>query len=102
VAANFRFGHLYGMPETEELWQFSDWMTILPSQASLCSTQPFTMTLDWEGRLPYPASNITPADQMPDPLDCSVYLDSDINQDCNVNLLDLAIMANEWLQSTSN
>ena len=27
VAANFRFGHLYGMPETEELWQFSDWMT---------------------------------------------------------------------------
>jgi len=102
VAANFRFGHLYGMPETEELWQFSDWMTILPSQASLCSTQPFTMTLDWEGRLPYPASNITPADQMPDPLDCSVYLDSDINQDCCVNLLDFAIMANEWLQCTSN
>ncbi|MBI9019423.1 MAG: hypothetical protein JEZ07_19415 [Phycisphaerae bacterium] len=31
---------------------------------------------------------------------CSQYLKSDLNFDCDVNLLDLAIMANEWMQST--
>ena len=104
MATNFRFGYLYGMPGNEELWQFSEWMTMSPSIANLCNqgTEPFVMTIDWEGRLPYPASNITPADQMPDPPDCSVYLDGDINKDCCVDMLDFAIMAGEWLQCTSN
>ena len=103
VATNFRFGHLYGMPETEELWQFSDWMTIMPNQqASLCTGSQTVVDIDWDGRLPYPASNITPADQMPDPPGCSVYLDGDINKDCCVDMLDFAIIASEWLQCTSN
>lgn len=103
AAANFRFGHLYGMPETEELWQFSNWMTASPAQVSLCSgTAPFTMTLNWEGRLPYPASNIKPLTEMPESPNCTVYRDSDINKDCCVNMLDMAMMAGEWLQCTSN
>jgi hypothetical protein len=100
VATNFRFGHLYGMPATEELWEFNNWMTMSPASASLCTTQPFVMELDWEGRLPYPESNITPADQMPDPPACTVYLEGDINKDCCVNMLDFAIIANEWLLCT--
>ena len=102
TATNFRFGHLYGMPDTDELWQFSDWMTGFADGVDLSSGSPTVMAIDWDGRLPYPASNITPLDEMPDPPDCTVYHDSDLNKDCCVNMLDFAIMADEWLQCTSD
>ena len=102
IATNFRFGHLYGMPNTRELWEFSRWMTVLSDKkANLCSSVDTVIEIDWEGRLPYPASNITPAHELPDPLDCTVYLDSDLNKDCCVDLRDFILMANEWLQCTS-
>lgn len=65
VATNFHFGHSYGMLDTESLWQFNDWMTILPSRAELSLREPFSLTIDWDGRLPYPPSNITPIVQDP-------------------------------------
>lgn len=80
VATNFRFGHLYGMPDNDELWKFSDWMTVSSDQqVYLCDTKPSRIVLDWEGRLPYPKSNITPADELPDPPDdnATVYLVAD-------------------------
>ena len=46
-------------------------------QVYLCSTKPSRMVLDWEGRLPYPKSNITPAHELPDPPDDTDYLIAD-------------------------
>jgi hypothetical protein len=102
VATNFRFGHSYGMPGTDALWHFSDWMTKLPEGVALCSGQPAELELNWEGRLPYPRSNITPADQIPVAPECTVYLEADLNKDCCVNILDFAIFAEDWLECTSN
>jgi len=64
VAMNFRFGHSYGILDTHSLWQFEEWMTTLPDQAILGGEDSLELTLDWEGRLPYPKSNIIPADQI--------------------------------------
>ena len=100
VATNFRFGHSWGMLNPDELWSFSDWMTTIPQNVYLCSPDPVQFTLNWEGMLPYPASDITPADQMPESPDCTVYLDADLNKDCCVNVLDFRIMASQWLDCT--
>ena len=97
VATNFRFGHTYGMPDSESLWQFSDWMTTSENQVYLCYGQPLQLTLDWQGRLPYPPSDITPADQIPQAPDCTVYQEGDLNRDCCVNFKDVAILAAQWL-----
>ena len=102
VAENFRFGYVYGMPEAGELWKFSDWMTIEQGpQANLCNGSQTVINIDWSERLPYPASHITPLQEIPDPPNCTVYLDGDINKDCCVNMLDFAIMASEWLLCTN-
>jgi hypothetical protein len=100
-ATNLRFGHSYGMLDAESLWQFNDWMTVLPHRAVLSQDDPFQLVLDWQGRLPYPESNITPADQIPDTPECTVYLEADLNKDCCVNFKDFAIFADQWLQCTT-
>jgi hypothetical protein len=101
VATNFRFGHSYGMLDSESLWQFHDWMTKSEAAAYLCGRQPLTLTLDWQGRLPYPPSNITPADEMPPAPECTVYFIEDLNKDCFVDFKDVAMLAARWLQSTA-
>ncbi|OXU14839.1 DUF7901 domain-containing protein [Sedimentisphaera salicampi] len=100
TAGNFRFGHSYGRPSKEKLWEFSDWMTVSPQQVLLSSGEPADISLNWDGRLPYPASDITPASQMPQAPDCTVYLEGDLNEDCCVNLLDLKMLASNWLECT--
>jgi hypothetical protein len=101
VATNFRFGHSYGMLDSESLWQFSEWMTTSENKVYLCAGKPLQLTLDWQGRLPYPPSNITPAHEIPDAPACTVYLEGDINKDCCVDFRDVAILAAQWLQCTT-
>ncbi|MBI9016790.1 MAG: hypothetical protein JEZ07_05955 [Phycisphaerae bacterium] len=101
VAKNFKFGHSYGKPGPEELWQFSDWMTTHDEAVFLGGGEPVAVQLDWNGRLPYPASETIPAHLLPDPLDCTVYLEADINEDCYVDIHDFGILASQWLQSTN-
>ncbi|NIA16824.1 MAG: hypothetical protein GWO86_00595, partial [Planctomycetes bacterium] len=101
VATNFRFGHSYGMPDSKSLWQFNEWMTTSEDMVYLCpGGQPLRLALNWQGRLPYPPSNITPADQMPEIPRCTVYLDADLNRDCCVDFKDFAMLADDWLQCT--
>lgn len=52
-ATNFRFGHSYGYLDTESLWEFDEWMTEIPEKYSL-EDEVIELSLDWEGRLPYP------------------------------------------------
>ncbi len=100
AATNFRFGHSYGLPDSASLWRFNGWMTTLMHEVSLCAGQPLEMELDWEGRLPYPHSNIVPADEILDPPACTVYLDADLNRDCCVDARDFALFAEDWLECT--
>ena len=100
VAQNLKFGHSYGLPSKEELWSFSDWMTSIPQQISLNSGEQETFQIDWEGRLTYPESDITPAHLLPNSPACTTFLEGDINKDCSVNLLDLKIIASNWLDSS--
>ncbi len=53
VATNLRFGHSYGLPVSEELWRFSDWMTEMRDTVVLGEEQK-AIEIDWRGRLPYP------------------------------------------------
>ncbi len=52
-ATNLLFGHSYGYPTPEELWEFKDWMTRETRKFDLSNEQ-VKITLDWKGRLPYP------------------------------------------------
>ncbi len=99
-ATNFRFGHAYGQPDAESLWQFHDWMTLSNQSAYLCGGQTTQLTISWDGRLPYPASDITPADEIPDAPECTVFLEADINEDCCVDLNDFAILSRQWMMCT--
>ena len=100
VAKNFRFGHSYGLPSEKELWQFGDWMTKSQQQFYFYKQEQMSLSIDWDGRLPYPPSDITSASEMPAPLDCTVYPEGDINKDCCVDMLDLNILAKNWLTCT--
>ena len=101
VATNFRFGHNYGMLDTESLWKFNEWMTVSPSSAILSEGEPFELRLDWDTLLPYPQSNITPIERVPGANECTVYLQADLNKDCYVDFKDLAILAEQWLHTTA-
>jgi len=101
VATNFRFGHSYGMLDSESLWQFHDWMTNSPSRATLSARAPFELTLDWKGRLPYPESDIVPADRMPPVPLCTEYLEADLNKDCCVDAADFEIFVSQWMECTT-
>lgn len=52
-AANLRFGHSYGYPDSQELWRFSDWMTT-DTETYALGEGPVAIEIDWQGRLPYP------------------------------------------------
>lgn len=52
---NLRFGHNYGYPTEEELWQFVDWITEDKEMYSLSGREEqITIDIDWEDLLPYP------------------------------------------------
>lgn len=99
MATNFRFGHSYGMLDAESLWQFHDWMTSSPYRAILSQREPLGLTIDWRDRLPYPKNDITPVRASAP--DCTVYLAADLNKDCCVDIEDLTILVDQWLQCTT-
>ena len=51
--SNLLFGHSYGYPTEEELWEFKDWMSRDPETYSLADGE-IRMEIDWKGLLPYP------------------------------------------------
>ncbi len=54
AVTNLRFGHTYGLLDTEALWDFDDWMTELPGKRFPLGEAAVSIQLDWKGRLPYP------------------------------------------------
>ncbi len=52
--ANLRFGHSYGYPSVDALWQFEGWMTRLGEKSFDLGERAAEVRLDWKGRLPYP------------------------------------------------
>lgn len=57
---NILFGHSYGYPSEDELWEFGDWITDLSKKAYDLNEEPVRITLDWAGKLPYPEGEIVP------------------------------------------
>jgi hypothetical protein len=53
AVTDLKFGHTYGYIRGEELWAFRDWMTEIKEPVPL-SDREMKVTIDWEGRLPYP------------------------------------------------
>lgn len=53
-ATNFRFGHSYGLLDTESLWKFENWMTEIPEKPYPLGDRPTEIRIDWKGLLPYP------------------------------------------------
>lgn len=53
AVTNLKFGHTYGYIKGDELWEFRDWMTEIKEPMPL-SDREMKVTIDWEGRLPYP------------------------------------------------
>lgn len=56
---NFRFGHSYGLLDTESLWEFKNWMTEIPEKPYPLEDRPIEIRIDWTGRLPYPEGDAT-------------------------------------------
>lgn len=98
-AGNFRFGHSYGMLNTDELFEFNDWMTRIPQAQPLDPEKPVELALDWQGSLPYPQGENYLGEFKPP--ECTEYLPADLNKDCCVNFRDLAIFAEDWLECTT-
>ena len=59
-ATDFRFGHSYGLLDTESLWEFKNWMTEIPERPYPLEDKPIELRINWEGRLPYPEGEIIP------------------------------------------
>jgi hypothetical protein len=53
IVTNLLFGHSYGYPTEQELWQFENWMTKSGETYTL-SEEPVKIIIDWKGQLPYP------------------------------------------------
>jgi hypothetical protein len=60
LMANMQFGHLYGYPDEQILWEFSDWITNLSEETYELKEEPMRFELDWTGKLPYPQGEIVP------------------------------------------
>jgi hypothetical protein len=60
LLANLRFGHLYGYPDEQTLWEFSDWLTDFSEKTYELNDKPVRVELNWEGKLPYPEGEIVP------------------------------------------
>jgi len=99
-ARNFRFGHSYGRLGDEELAEFHEWMTRSPEQVPLSGGTSQYLPVNWEGRLPYPEGEVVPLNASSSPPECTVYLLADTNRDCFVNLVEVAITASAWMDTT--
>jgi hypothetical protein len=51
---NVRFGHSYGILNTEELWEFNDWNTEKSPEIYPLSRDPIGIPIIWERKLTYP------------------------------------------------
>jgi len=98
LAENLRFGHSYGMPDPEGLWEFKDWKTRLPDTFEMNPEEPIKIRMDWDGLLPYPPGEDYLGELKPP--ECTVFLKEDLNEDCYVNILDFRMLAEKWLMST--
>ena len=94
--ANLKVGHSYGLPSEEELWEYNDWKTHYTKPLDLDSA---IVDVDWENTLPYPDPEYY--DTIPKGPDCTYYYIEDLNEDCEVNLHDLQMLAIKWLFSTA-
>lgn len=54
---NVLFGHSYGYPTAEELWQFENWMTKSEESYRL-GEEAIKISIDWQGQLPYPEGDL--------------------------------------------
>jgi hypothetical protein len=66
-AENFRFGHMYGEPDSNELWTFDEWMSDFPGPYMLEPTSVIELELNWDGMLPYPEGETYEAQYSPPP-----------------------------------
>lgn len=57
AVANLSLGHSYGFLESDELWNFEEWMTVLEDQFEL-GDEPEKLEINWENQLPYPEGEI--------------------------------------------
>jgi len=96
VISNLRFGHSYGYLDPNTLWEFKNWMTLDPEVHPFNSE--INLSLDWQGRLPYPEAEDYPGGI--EPPDCTVYLPQDLNKDCVVDFRDFAMFSDAWLENT--
>lgn len=99
LAGNFRFGHSYSILDVNELYRFDEWMSRIPNQMPLSPTSPVKLTLNWDGRLPYPQGEDY-VGQYPPPK-CTEFLPQDFDKNCCVDFNDFAIFARAWLECTS-
>lgn len=102
---NFQFGHSYGILTGDDLWSFDNWLSdayMSPPYESFDAGSQINLQVDLPGTLPYPRGE--DYDPPPTPAKCgeagTVYLDSDINRDCKVDLRDFAEFTQSWLQCT--
>ena len=57
IVSNVLFGHSYGYPTEQQLWEFQDWMTKDGERYTL-GDRPVEITIDWKGLLPYPEGDM--------------------------------------------
>ena len=57
---NIRFGHSYGYLSGDDLWKFENFYPVMLDTTYLLGEEPFSVTLDWEGKLPYPEGEVIP------------------------------------------
>jgi len=51
---NVRFGHSYGILDSEELWEFEDWNTEISPDTYSLGKDPIQIPIIWERKLTYP------------------------------------------------
>ncbi|NOQ21272.1 MAG: hypothetical protein GQ565_01305 [Candidatus Aegiribacteria sp.] len=57
AVVNLSIGHSYGFIESDDLWSFEDWMTVIDDQFEL-GDESQKIEISWEGRLPYPEGEV--------------------------------------------
>jgi len=57
IVSNVLFGHSYGYPTGQQLWEFQDWMTKDGERYTL-GDKPVEIIIDWKGLLPYPEGDM--------------------------------------------
>lgn len=102
-----RFGHSYGILDNDSLWEFEDWIDVIPWIEPIEPNVPLSYYLNWDGLLPYPRGddvcqgdlddngviNLTDLAQLLANYGVTsgaVYEDGDLDHDGDVDLIDLA------------